>query len=732
MRSWFVGMPGENLSCVGCHEKQNTTVPNTRNLAATRAPSEITPWYGPARPFSYRYEVQPVLDRNCVSCHKATNALDLVGLKTEGGYTNEEYRQNKSYMNLQLYVRRPGPESDQHMFRPMEYHASTSDLVQLLEKGHYGVKLGREDWERIAAWIDLNAPYRGSWKPGQWRGCPQDQIRREYAQRFANVDTNPEGEYAALAKKVMTLPQTMPVMVTKPTPALTPAPEPKVQGWPFDNAKATQMQTAYGAAEQTITVTGAGGSVPMKLKRIPEGRFVMGSNHGYPDEAPANVVVIPRPFWMGELEVSNKIYHLFDPSHDSGYHDLPGKDHTTPGMQADGPDQPVIRVTWQEAMNFCQWLSGTTGRKFTLPTEAQWEWSCRAGTSTDLWYGSVADNFGRYANLAGSEARVELPYPKIDNVSDRQAYPQRLGAYQANAWGLKDMHGGVAEWTRTSYRPYPYAEGDGRNDLSLQAPKVVRGGSWRSRPAWARSAFRSSFQSWQPVSTVGFRVVCEDAVNTPQISHRDLVSGSGAGGLKTVGMNGVAVSGQVVNAPRSGHRCLVSGCGAGAVTMVGKNGAIEWEYPIASECSDCWKLPNGNLFFSYKEGVREVKPDKTTVWEFPAPAGCEIQGCQPLGDNRYLVAESHKDGMTLLYEMDSGRKIVKTVTLNLGGGSHQQVRQIRKTPQGTYLACQQRGGGKAMEFDGGGKLLHTFPSGRFVAERLPDGNTLIDAGMNIA
>ena len=180
--------------------------------------------------------------------------------------------------------------------------------------------------------------------------------------------------------------------------------------------------------------------------------------------------------------------------------------------------------------------------------------------------------------------------------------------------------------------------------------------------------------------------------------------------------------------PPVAHRFLKSGCGAGSIAIVAKDGTVEWEYPMPNESSDAWQLPNGNFFFSFKAGVREVKPDKSTVWEFPAPKGTEIQGCQPLGENLFLVAESRSNGVTALFEMDRKGQIQKTVELQLGGGAHAQVRQIRKTPQGTYLACQQRAGGKAMEFDAAGKVLRVFVSGRFVAERLPNGNTLIGCG----
>jgi formylglycine-generating enzyme required for sulfatase activity len=84
-----------------------------------------------------------------------------------------------------------------------------------------------------------------------------------------------------------------------------------------------------------------------------------------------------------------------------------------------------------------------------------------------------------------------------------------VDSFLPNAWGLHDMHGNVCEWTRTTYAPYPYREDDGRNDLSEDRKKVVRGGSWRDLPKRATSAFRLNYRAWQPVYNVGFRVVCD-------------------------------------------------------------------------------------------------------------------------------------------------------------------------------------------------------------------------------
>lgn len=181
-------------------------------------------------------------------------------------------------------------------------------------------------------------------------------------------------------------------------------------------------------------------------------------------------------------------------------------------------------------------------------------------------------------------------------------------------------------------------------------------------------------------------------------------------------------------ADKVSHRIIKSGCNSGSVAIVAPDGSIEWEYKIADETSDAWLLPSGNVIFAYKHGVREVKPDQSTVWEFKAPTNAEIHSCQPLPGDLFLVGESHNDGMSYLYEMDRTGAKKKTVAIKCGGNAHGQFRQVRKTPQGTYLITSQRGGGKAEEIDGEGKSVRTFPAGRFVAIRLPDGNTLIACG----
>jgi hypothetical protein len=136
---------------------------------------------------------------------------------------------------------------------------------------------------------------------------------------------------------------------------------------------------------------------------------------------------------------------------------------------------------------------------------------------------------------------------------------------------------------------------------------------------------------------------------------------------------------------------------------------------------------------AYKHGVREIEPDLATgkgartVWERPTPKGGETHACQPLPDGRILIGESYQ-GVSWILEIDRAGKEYVRIELKGFGGAHSSFRQIRKTPQGTYLVTQQRGGGKALEINAEGQTIRTFPAGRFVATRLPNGNTLIACG----
>jgi formylglycine-generating enzyme required for sulfatase activity len=516
MRSWMVGMPGETVSCNGCHEELNEATPARNVSAARRAPSPIEPWYGPARPFAFPVEVQPVLNEYCIGCHNEDKLAEKGRLSFEQNDPNN-WRADRAYLNLSAYVRRWGPESDLDMYDAMEWHVSTSPIVQMLRKGHKGVELDDEAWDRLITWIDLNVPHRGMWNNETY------EVRRlELADLYAGLTDNPEEEYRqAFATSLETSALIEPIM-----PPKQPQIEPDglhVLGFPFVTIRETPLDV------RDVRKIQLNSDVDLQLVRVRAGKFVMGSQAGFADEAPRAVISIANEFWMGETEITNAQYNVFDPIHDTRYQDEDGKDHAVPGYIANHPDQPVSRISWQEATSFCEWLSEQTGRTVTLPTESQWEWAARAGSENQFFYGDRDTDFSTYANLAdrerrrtyvkwdgGSKVHIRRDYPenylyplRDDRFTDNWFTVDYVAQCTPNSFGLYDMVGNVSEWTRSSYQAYPYNDADGRNDAPLTEQRVARGGSWNDRPQNAGSSIRLPYESHQKVFDVGFRVVIE-------------------------------------------------------------------------------------------------------------------------------------------------------------------------------------------------------------------------------
>jgi len=336
--------------------------------------------------------------------------------------------------------------------------------------------------------------------------------------KYANMDFDPEAEVNVPAAPIV------PIM---PTERVVEQPPVQCAQWPFSSEEAKRRQET-GAPSERVVELGNGGA--LRFVRIPAGDFVMGDAAGLADERPAHVLHIAKPFWMGECEITNAQYACFDPQHDSAVESKFSMQFGVRGFYVNGPDQPVVRVSWNSAMAFCEWLSAKTGERFTLPTEAQWECACRAGTATSFFYGNLDADWSSYANLADVTLREFVchtykkerePWPKASKYDDWIPKDTRYddggflsdgtGLYRPNAWGLHDMTGNVCEWTLSDYRPYPYFDDDGRNAGSPKERKVVRGGSWRDRPAQARSAYRQAYRTYQPVYNVGFRVILEES-----------------------------------------------------------------------------------------------------------------------------------------------------------------------------------------------------------------------------
>jgi len=535
MRSWMTAMPGETLQCAGCHERQNTAPANKRTMALDAPPSDITPWYGPVRGFAYRHEVQPVLDHYCVGCHNGQPQSgkppipDFRGDAKVADYHSVLSWENnaaagkfsESYMQLQPYVRRPGGESDYHVLEPLEFHAGTTELVQLLRKGHYGVQLDAEAWDRLITWIDLNCPYHGTRSEECQDPGTQRARRRELLKRYGGVDSDPEAIVTVAYRPAHPPPAE--------TPPRAPAAEVECALWPFDAAEANRRRQAAGLVTRRSIDLGAG--VRLDLALIPPGEFLMGSESGAEDERPVWRARIDRPFWLGTCEVTNGQFARFDADHNSRVEKKNATQYGVQGYPMNRPEQPVVRISWSEAMAFCQWLARRTGEPFTLPSEPEWEWACRAGTATPFWYGDLNSDFARSANLADAKlvefasdvwdmtkplkdpTRFNEYIPKDRRFDDKSLLSVRPAQYAPNAWGLFDMHGNVAEWTGTAYRSYPYALSAGRSD-DHETPKVVRGGSWRDRPHRATSSFRLAYPPYQRVFNVGFRVACPADVST--------------------------------------------------------------------------------------------------------------------------------------------------------------------------------------------------------------------------
>jgi len=529
MRSWFTAMPGEAVSCVGCHEDINSAPPELQPLALAGEPSAIEPWYGPVRGFSWDREVQPVVDKYCVGCHNGQPRADG---KNPPDLRRQEPRPlplsdapfPPSYYALRRFVRSPGLEGDPRVLPPADYHADTSPLVRMLRKGHHNVRLDAEAWDRLVTWIDMNAPAYGTWlEIPTVRDNPNvhecRHRRIESLRRYGGIDEDPEA--------VPDVPRE-PVTLVMPPPEPAPTKPVRVTGWPFDAEEAKRRQASAGARTEMEVDLGAG--VKMNLVLVPAGEFVMGDEAGYDNERPLGKAKIDRPFWMGKLEVTNGQYRRFDAAHDSGMEPMLWLKWTWEDYaDLNQPRQPVCRVSWEQANAFCRWLSQQTGRKFALPSEAQWEWACRAGADTALNFGLRGTDSATFANLADASllnftgwARTKTPWGRVervkqfyavDPVDDKQGVSAAVGSYQPNNWGLHDMHGNVGEWTTSADLPYPFRADDARNTDS-GSRKVVRGGSWYDRADLARSPCRTSYRPWQRIFDVGFRVVCE--ANKPE------------------------------------------------------------------------------------------------------------------------------------------------------------------------------------------------------------------------
>jgi formylglycine-generating enzyme required for sulfatase activity len=250
-------------------------------------------------------------------------------------------------------------------------------------------------------------------------------------------------------------------------------------------------------------------SLTMKLVLIPPGTFVMGSpdrEKGRNADETAHRVTLTLGFYMGAMEVTNGQYRKFRPKHSSTKFG---------GLSLDGDDQPVVFVSWNDAVAFCNWLTWREkdlgrigpGDFYRLPTEAEWEYACRAGTTTSRFWGDDEESGGRYANGPDKTALKRWPRWKVVNTNDGHAVSAPGGRFLANAFGLYDMIGNVYEWCRDWYGRYPSQYVIDPTGPRTGKARVLRGGSWASYPKHCRSARRIQYAPERGGDQYGFRVV---------------------------------------------------------------------------------------------------------------------------------------------------------------------------------------------------------------------------------
>ena len=239
--------------------------------------------------------------------------------------------------------------------------------------------------------------------------------------------------------------------------------------------------------------------------------------HGDYDERPVHRVAITRPFHLAECQVTNAQYEMFDPAH----RELRGK----LGFSRDD-DEAVVFVSWHDAAAYCRWLSEREGAEFRLPTEAEWEYACRAGSSTPFSSGDELP-----PGAAKNQRRTW--FPDRWRTTGENVVALHVGRTAANPWGLFDMHGNVEEWCLDWYGPYLERDASDPTGAPEGDFRVTRGGSHSTEPYYLRSANRAAALPEERNWLIGFRVVCADYPAPPRPARKAPVELHGINVLQT-------------------------------------------------------------------------------------------------------------------------------------------------------------------------------------------------------
>jgi formylglycine-generating enzyme required for sulfatase activity/mono/diheme cytochrome c family protein len=393
-------------------------------------------------------DIQPILELQCVSCHREGHAKGSLNLDNKA----DAFHSGEAGPGIL-----PGNAAESRIYTTTVLPADHDDLMPPAKKGG---PLPKEQSELLRDWIDQGAP----WPEGITLKAKkaEDAPDAKFAQTLEQVHKNITSKQEVSDEKQM-----------------------------------------KGYTEKI-----PGSDISFELVAIPSGEFTMGSPDSEAgrkaDEGPQHKVAI-EPFWMGKCEVTWNEYELFMfPTEEKKMRVTKGSNAdldkitdavtrpTTPyvemsfGMGKDG--FPAISMTQHAANSYCKWLSAKTGHFYRLPTEAEWEYACRAGTTTAYSFG---DDASKLTNYAWFSKNSDFKY-------------QKVGKKLPNPWGLHDMHGNVAEWVLDQYSPDSYKQFLGAvakepwTKATKPYPHSVRGGSWDDdAPMLRSSARRASDKTWK-------------------------------------------------------------------------------------------------------------------------------------------------------------------------------------------------------------------------------------------
>jgi formylglycine-generating enzyme required for sulfatase activity/aminoglycoside phosphotransferase (APT) family kinase protein len=317
--------------------------------------------------------------------------------------------------------------------------------------------------------------------------------------KVAEADTGKSTTAAATPMPETTKTNPLPVAAAVPiaakmveAPPMTPKPEPVAKAeplvWPFDESAAKAGQAAWAKSLGKAVVEK--NSIDMELVVIPPGTFTMGSPADEKDRSPDEDqvdVTLTKAFQMSRTEVTQGQWKAV-----MGTEPWQGE-----AVAGEFSDSPATYVNWADAVSFCEKLSAREGQVYRLPTEAEWEWACRAGTKTAWSFGGSEGELGQYAWFAGNTGEIyKVP---------------RVGQKLSNGFGLSDMHGNVWEWCGDLYGK-TLAGGSNPVGASSGSFRVVRGGSWDYALASCRSAGRISIAPSYRGFALGFRPVLSPSV----------------------------------------------------------------------------------------------------------------------------------------------------------------------------------------------------------------------------